>query len=326
MKRNLRRKKRAYLTFLPVLFCAIATAVYCFMFVMADDTTAPQITMDSQTLEVSVNADHSALLQGVTAKDDRDGDVTESILVEKISSLAQNHTADITYAAFDSSGNVAKATRTIQYTDYASPKFYQVKALTLPANSMIDIVSYMGAVDQIDGDISSQIKGTLLTNVNGLNDPGVYHVEFRVSNSMKDTQYVTLPVEVYANGSFNANVELSEYLVYVPAGTVFYPEVYLENLVVGSKSYSLKNQNPPVRNLTPEEIQLLGKNRNEEVRTYINSYVDPKENVDPYVHIINVELSSNVDTTRPGVYSVTYTVDYKGMYKGYTRLNVVVEE
>ena len=326
MKRNVRRKKKAYLIFLPVLLCAIATAVYYFSFVMTDDTVAPNITMDSLMLEVSVNADHADLLQGVTAKDNVDGDVTDSILVEKISSLTQDHTAEITYAAFDSSGNVAKVTRSIHYIDYRSPKFYQTKALTLQANSMVDIVGYMGAMDQIDGDISSQIKGTLLTNVNGLNDPGIYHVEFRVSNSMKDTQYVTLPVEVYANGSFNANVELSEYLVYVQSGTAFYPEYYLENLMVGSKAYSLKNQNPPVRNLTAEEVRLLGNDRNEEVRTYINSYVDPKENVDPYVHIINVEMNGNVDTTRPGVYSVTYTVDYKGMYKGYTRLNVVVEE
>lgn len=326
MKKSIRKKKRKYLVYVPVLLCAVATMIYAGMFVLTDDTRAPKITMDTQILEVSVGADEKALLKGVRAEDERDGDVTANTLVENISSLKSDHTATITYAAFDSSGNVEKATRTVKYTDYESPRFYQEKSLTLSANAMIDIVKYMGAVDQIDGDISGQIKGTLLSNASGLNNPGMYEVEFRVSNSMNDTAYIRLPVEVYPSGSYNANVELSEYLVYAKVGADFRPEAYLENLVVGNHRYSLDNQNPPVRNLTAEEVRQLGNNREEEVRTYIDSYVDPGLNVDPYVHIINVDIDSNVDMSKPGVYTVAYTVDYKGVYQGYTRLNVVVEE
>lgn len=326
VKKLIRKKKRKYLVYVPVLICAVATMIYAGLFVLADDTKAPQITIDNQILEISVNADEAALLTGVTAEDDRDGDVTPGVLVEKVSSLKDDHTATVTYAAFDSSGNVAKATRTIKYTDYEPPRFYQVKPLTLSANSMVDIVKYMGAVDQIDGDISSQIKGTLLSNASGLNNPGMYEVEFRVSNTMNDTAYIRLPVEVHASGSYNANVELSAYLVYVKVGDEFHPEEYLQNLVVGSQRYSLKNQNPPVRNLTADVVRQLGSNREDDIRTYINHYVDPKLNVDPFVHIINVDMDSNVDTEKPGVYSVAYSADYKGVYSGYTRLNVVVEE
>lgn len=326
MKKSVRKKRRKYLVYVPALLCAIATTIYAGLFVLTDDTKAPQITIDNQILEISVNADEAALLAGVSAEDNRDGDVTSGLLVEKVSSLKDDHTATITYAAFDNSGNVAKATRTIKYTDYEPPRFYQTKSLTLPANSMVDIVKYLGAEDQIDGDISNQIKGTLLSNASGLNNPGMYEVEFRVSNSMNDTTYIQLPVEVYPSGSYNANVELSAYLVYVKAGEQFHPEKYLQNLVVGGHAYSLENQNPPVRNLTADEVRLLGSNRKEEVRTYIDSYVDPKLNVDPFVHIINVAIDSNVDMEKPGVYSVAYSVDYKGIYSGYARLNVVVEE
>lgn len=326
MNKNRRRKKRTYLTFLPVVICAIATAIYTGLFVLTDDTKAPKITMDTQELEVSVQADEEALLQGVSAEDNADGDVTESLLVEKISSLTKDHTATVTYAAFDKSGNVAKATRTVRYTDYQPPSFYQTKSLTVPANSMADIVKFMGAVDPIDGDISNQVKGTLLSNTSGLNNPGMYEVEFRVTNSMNDTVYITLPVEVYPSGTYNANVELSEYLVYAKVGDPFKPASYLKNVVIGTTKYPLDNQNPRVSNLTAEQVRQLGNNREEEVRTYINSYVNPKENVDPYVHIVNVEMNSNVDMSKPGVYAVTYTVDYKGNYKGYSRLNVVVEE
>lgn len=311
MKKTVKRKQRMHIIFLPVLICGILTAVYAMLFVMTDDTKAPQIQIDQEILEVSVGADDAALLQGVSAKDNADGDVTDSLIVEKISSLAKDHTATVTYAAFDSSGNVAKASRTLKYMDYQSPKFSQNQSLTFSANSMQNILSFMGATDAIDGDISSRVKGTLLSNANSLNEPGLYQVEFRVTNSMNETVYLTLPVEVYPAGTYNANVELSDYLVYVKTGTAFDPESYLEKVVVGTREYSLKNQDPT---------------RQEKIRVYFNRYVDPDSVSEPNVRVVNVDMLSDVDTKTPGVYSVAYTVDCDGLYTGYARLNVVVEE
>ena len=309
--RTVKRKKRMHIIFLPVLICGILTAVYAMLFVMTDDTKSPQIQIDQEILEVSVGADEAALLQGVSAKDNADGDVTDSLIVEKISSLAKDHTATVTYAAFDRSGNVAKASRTLKYMDYQSPKFSQNQSLTFSANSMQNILSFMGATDAIDGDISSRVKGTLLSNANSLNEPGLYQVEFRVTNSMNETVYLTLPVEVYPAGTYNANVELSDYLVYVKTGTAFDPESYLEKVVVGTREYSLKNQDPT---------------RQEKIRVYFNRYVDPDSVSEPNVRVVNVDMLSDVDTKTPGVYSVAYTVDCDGLYTGYARLNVVVEE
>lgn len=311
MIRTVKRKKRMHIIFLPVLICGILTAVYAMLFVMTDDTKSPQIQIDQEILEVSVGADDAALLQGVSAKDNADGDVTDSLIVEKISSLAKDHTATVTYAAFDRSGNVAKASRTLKYMDYQSPKFSQNQSLTFSANSMQNILSFMGATDAIDGDISSRVKGTLLSNANSLNEPGLYQVEFRVTNSMNETVYLTLPVEVYPAGTYNANVELSDYLVYVKTGTAFDPESYLEKVVVGTREYSLKNQDPT---------------RQEKIRVYFNRYVDPDSVSEPDTHVVNVDMLSDVDTKTPGVYSVAYTVDCDGLYTGYARLNVVVEE
>lgn len=311
MKRTVKRKQRMHIIFLPVLICGILTAVYAMLFVMTDDTKSPQIQIDQEILEVSVGADEAALLQGVSAKDNADGDVTDSLIVEKISSLAKDHTATVTYAAFDRSGNVAKASRTLKYMDYQSPKFSQNQSLTFSANSMQNILSFMGATDAIDGDISSRVKGTLLSNANSLNEPGLYQVEFRVTNSMNETVYLTLPVEVYPAGTYNANVELSDYLVYVKTGTAFDPESYLEKVVVGTREYSLKNQDPT---------------RQEKIRVYFNRYVDPDSVSEPNVRVVNVDMLSDVDTKTPGVYSVAYTVDCDGLYTGYARLNVVVEE
>ena len=311
VKRTVKRKQRMHIIFLPVLICGILTAVYAMLFVMTDDTKSPQLQIDQEILEVSVGADDAALLQGVSAKDNADGDVTDSLIVEKISSLAKDHTATVTYAAFDRSGNVAKASRTLKYMDYQSPKFSQNQSLTFSANSMQNILSFMGATDAIDGDISSRVKGTLLSNANSLNEPGLYQVEFRVTNSMNETVYLTLPVEVYPAGTYNANVELSDYLIYVKTGTAFDPESYLEKVVVGTREYSLKNQGPT---------------RQEKIRVYFNRYVDPDSVSEPNVRVVNVDMLSDVDTKTPGVYFVAYTVDCDGLYTGYARLNVVVEE
>lgn len=311
---------------LLVLLCAITTATYAYLYVLSDDTTAPIITIDSEVLEVSVHADDVALLQGVTAIDNEDGDITSSILVEGISNLLADDTAIISYAAFDEAGNVSKAKRILRFTDYEPPVFGQKRALVFQNNASPDILSFMSATDKVDGNISNHIKGTLVSDTTNLSNTGVHQVEFRVTNSMGDTEYITLPVEVYAAGTYNATVELKDYLVYIRCGSVFKPEEYLEEMIVGNNEYSLKNQNPPIENLTIEQVRELGDDRETEIRTYINNYVDPDDNVDPFINIVNVEIKNEVKNTIPGLYSVTYTVNYEDRYVGYTRLNVVVEE
>ncbi len=299
---NIKVNKRYVI--LPVLLCCLLTAVYCMVFVLRDDRKAPEIHMDSDMLTVSVYADDSALMQGVTATDNKDGDVTAGVLVEGVSKFTGENAAVIKYVAYDTAGNVAKASRTIQYTDYQSPKFGQEKALVFASNTAPDVLSFMTATDVIDGDISNNIKGTLLSDATSLNYSGVHTVEFRVTNSMGDTQYITLPVDVYEGNEYNAKVELTDYLVYIPVGADFNEEDYLVSLVVGTNQYPLDGS---------------GSNR-----IYINNYISPA--VNPTANITNIEIKSDVDINTPGVYSVSYTANYAGRYTGFTRLNVVVEE
>lgn len=89
----------------------------------------PQFTVDEGALEVSVQDGPEALLRGITAQDGMDGDVTGSILVEKLSDFYDGNRRLVTYAAFDSDDNVSKASREIVYTDYSSPRFSLTHAL-----------------------------------------------------------------------------------------------------------------------------------------------------------------------------------------------------
>lgn len=129
------------------------------------DSTAPVITVDdSVMLEVSV-LDRAALLTGVTAADDRDGDVTASIVVESARDITDDGCVTVTYAAFDSSGNVAKTTRTVRYTDYRSPRFTLSNSLVFTYGTNFDVLKVVGAEDVLDGDIGYRVRANSLEEV-----------------------------------------------------------------------------------------------------------------------------------------------------------------
>ena len=267
---------------------AVCIAVFAGYLVLSrqQDTTAPVITVPEGELQVSVTADDAALLAGVTAADDQDGDVTSSLVVERISNLSAEQTATVTYAAFDQAGNVAKAQRTLRYTDYQSPRFMLSQPLVFSGNMNFDVMQYIGATDAIDGDLSSNIKASLVGGEGSVSDVGVHDVEFRVTNSMGETITLTTQVEVYpADANYNAEIELTQNIVYLQKGAAFTPASYLVEMTRGSQSVSLN----------------------------------------PITYGITTQISSNVNTQTPGTYSVIYTIS-DGTMTGHTRLVVVVEE
>ena len=77
------------------------------------DRVVPAISFSANDIVYEEGMDESLLMEGVSASDDRDGDVSESLLIEKISTTSQGDVI-VTYAAMDSSNNVAKASRVFQ--------------------------------------------------------------------------------------------------------------------------------------------------------------------------------------------------------------------
>lgn len=77
---------------------------------MNQDRTAPVIAFPEEIPVYSEDMNESLLLAGVSAVDDRDGDVSGSLLIEKIAETSKGDVI-VTYAAVDSSNNVAKASR-----------------------------------------------------------------------------------------------------------------------------------------------------------------------------------------------------------------------
>ncbi len=93
---------------LDVALMVIAAVLY-----LGQDRTAPVISYGPDSLTYEEGMDQALLLEGVTAQDERDGDVTESLMVEKISETS-NGNVIITYVAKDHSDNVGKASRTLR--------------------------------------------------------------------------------------------------------------------------------------------------------------------------------------------------------------------
>lgn len=264
------RKKGKWLLLLLVLLCCGGFAAYQLIWNQAYDRVPPKITMDSDEITVSVSDSEEQLLQGVTATDARDGDVTSSLVVESVRGVVANQEFTVTYAAFDGAGNVAKAQRTVHYSDYVSPKFNLKGPLLFRSGTSLDIFSVLEAEDVFDGDLTDHIKATLTGGGQQISDPGDYTVEFRVTNSLGDTAYLEAPIRVVAPESSNADVTLTDYLVYCAKGDQFQPKEYLQSMKAGSETVALGR----------------------------------------YDQDVYIDINSNVDTDTPGTYCVDYTITY----------------
>ena len=115
------RRRFPILLIILAALSVIGLGVYRFLEVRSVSGESPVITFDQNVLEVTTDATEAELLQGVTATDAEDGDVTDSVLVETSTHFVSDTTIEVTYAAFDSQGHVSKAKRSVRYVDYTPP-------------------------------------------------------------------------------------------------------------------------------------------------------------------------------------------------------------
>ena len=289
-------RKKTNILLLVLILIGIAVFIgYRAYDAVRTDTQAPEITLSGVLPEISVRDSREALLQGITATDKHDGDVTDSMVIEKISLLDNTGRVCVSYAAFDKAGNVAKAQQEARFTDYISPRFSLEAPLLYRSGITFDPLSNIGATDLFDGDIQHRIRATSLDNV-AITTAGTHDVQFQVTNSLGDTVSIVLPVEVYETQNYTASVSLKSYLVYLKAGDKFQPATYLDTFTLLSKDTRLNGYLP-----SGYSLQTIG----------------------------------DVHTDTPGVYTVQYLVTYtenntgnsllEHKYTGYTKLVVVVE-
>lgn len=184
------------------------------------DLIPPVITCDEKTITLSSSATYEDYVRGLTASDNRDGDLTSQILISSKSHFLEDGSFKVKYVVFDSNNNSSSITRNVILSDYRSPEFKLSQPLYYSLGESARFINQIKADDCIDGDISGKIR-IVYSNVSNYRE-GVYPVKLEVTNSLGDKQAVELSVCVFDSDSFCA-VELSEYITYIDAGDSFNP-------------------------------------------------------------------------------------------------------
>ena len=263
------------------------------------DSDAPKITMEEKEIKVKVSEEEEAFLDGITAEDVQDGDVTDSLLVEKLSSFVEKGTRTATIAAFDKDNHVSKAMRTIVYTDYESPQFHLSEPLRFPVGTSL-FLQNISVTDCLDGDLTDKIK--ILSDETVDEDrAGEYKVQFSVTNSAGDTVTIPATLELYSTSEEHGRpkIILSEYLVNIEQGDKIDLWEFVEEIQTSDGDYK-RTKKGVLNNKETEEV------------------IKEKD----------VKIEGTVDCDTPGVYEVmfTYTHGKDSDDTGHVRLIVVVNE
>lgn len=281
-----------------VLLCIISTALFVFSGIYTQrgsDSNGPEIHMETSEIEVSIKATEAELLEGVTAKDEKDGDVTESLMVESMGLFVEKGKRKIVIDAFDSNHNISRTERVIKYTDYVSPKIILEGPLRAPLNDIDTLVDVIKVEDCLEGDITENLQITLLEDMTGIAAAGEYGMKLTVANAVGDVIEIPATVELYeySRDSSVPKVTLTDYLIYSKVGQEIDPQAYLKGVTIRGSEYEW----------TETEAQGL---------------------VIPYTKR-QIDIENNVDIETPGVYEIVYSLDANGETSK-IRLVVIVEE
>lgn len=272
------------------------------------DVEGPVLTAESDVIKVSIQITEQELIQDISAVDGKDGDVSDSVLIENIEKKSDGAPNEflITYVAFDQSNNSGSLTRTLYYTDYEQSHFIFERPLRFPANQQLALLSHFKAEDCLDGNITPFI--TLEGSADILKDApqkGFYDIKVSVTNSVGDTAELPMRVEIYEDSyeeqTMRPKIVLTQYIAYVKKGEDMDINIYLDH--IEDKGYKMIDFEE--KSDSSEEDVVQG---------------------DSVVSISEIQSESNVDTSTPGVYSVVYS--YTSETTGYdcnARLTVVVE-
>ena len=285
-------KKFRQIWLIFVIIVVLAFAGFYVMQIIERDSSAPVISGGQDQLKVSIHDGDEVLLEGITATDKKDGDVTSTLLVESISNFYGDDTRTATIVAFDSDHHISRVEREISYTDYTPPRFELTGSLRFRAGEQVNIDTIVKATDCLDGDLSSKVKILMETSINN-RMTGFYEVEYEVSNSAGDV--VTLPIEVEIYEPYNNEVQLdlTKYLVYYEGKDIDYKSL-LKGVRKGNLEYVFEGANVTA---TPVEEGEAVPETEEVVETENTSQVIPRS---------RVRIDEQVDETTPGIYPVYF--------------------
>ncbi len=180
------------------------------------DTTIPQISVEGEIIDVSLKATDEELLKGVTAYDEKDGDLTEEIFIESVSRFIEPGISRVTYAVCDNDKNITTATRKIRYKGYEAPRFVLNESLCYSNYETPDLKNAISVTDCLDGDITADL--ILTSDDYSRSATGVFTINARVTTAKGDTAELDIPLIVEDRSTAAPEIELKEYLIYAEKG------------------------------------------------------------------------------------------------------------
>lgn len=194
------------------------------------DKTSPVITAESDQIQVSVADGDAALVEGLQASDNKDGNLTDQIIIGKRSKFVHKGISEVTFLVFDSSNNVGSYTRTVEYKDYRSPEFALSMPLVYGVGDAVTVLDRLTVTDVIEGDISDKIK-IVSSDVNK-SEPGTYTIGVEACNSFGDIISAKLPINIVSDNKNVPVINLDTCLVTLNKGETFNPVVYLKDVTL----------------------------------------------------------------------------------------------
>lgn len=261
-----------------------------------EDHTPPVITCDQDMITVRSSADDKVLLKGVTAIDDKDGDITDSVRVSAMSHFLEKGKRTVTYIVFDKVNQAGTAQRTVIYSDYESPKIYLSEPLRYSMNqaSKVNLSENFTVEDCLDGDLSKQLRVSVDDNYYSYT-ADKYEITVQVSNSAGDVRSIPMTVTLTDSSDRDESAKsypvLSEYIVYTKVGEELKLSSYIEGIQKGNQVYTFE-----------DDADLLTISRSD------------------------IDIEEEIDYSAPGVYPVEYSYTTEDEITAVTTLYAVVEE
>ena len=216
---------------IAALIVGVFTAVILWDDLTDDVNESPVITFEEETITISVEDDESALLEGVSAEDKEDGDVTASIVIESISDFQDDGSRIVTYAAFDAGENITKASRSFYYSDYESPKILLLTELNVNVGDYVYLQDCIEVRDVLDGNITNRLQ--VIESDYSMYYAGEYSITLQVTNSAGDTEEVTYGISCTDSSTETSQtvITLTDYSIYLAVGDAFDAEDYIEDVI-----------------------------------------------------------------------------------------------
>ena len=219
---------------------------------------APSLTGTKDKISVPCEYSASDLLQGLTASDEEDGDLTDGIIIGNFSKFKSRGTADLEYVVYDSDGNYDSYKREVRFSDYEPPKisFYKPYVFYATKTTSAALRQYTEANDMLDGDITKHLK---ITDTDAdFEMIGDYTVSISVKNSFGDEVNMEFPVHILDAAEDKGNsISLKAYIVYLDKGTGFDPKEYFIDVV---ENYSGRAVSPETYSLNIDSDVDMSKN------------------------------------------------------------------